>query len=177
MLHRLVKILSSYVGSVSERKHMDLNRGDFTAEIIISTRLASGELIVVTNHINVVDFLPNTYSEIVRNGVGQTINFVAGASGNKRKAETDKLVKSFAEAKLALAESELSKSVLSAAEAFNASYVSSPLPTTYLTPPSTPLAEVMEQELVKEFATAAEPEIKIKKSRIKKVVDNATPSA
>ena len=166
MLHRLVKILSSYVGSVSERKHIDLNRGDFTAEIIISTRLASGELIVVTNHINVVDFLPNTYSEIVRNGVGQTINFVAGASGNKRKAETDKLVKSFAEAKLALAESELSKAVLSTAEAFSAQYV-----------PATQLAEVMEQELVKELATAAEPEIKIKKSRIKKVVDNATPSA
>jgi hypothetical protein len=99
-------MVSSYVSSVCERKHLDLDNQNYTVEIIVSTRQANGELLSVTNHINVVKGLPHTYSEIVRSGAGQTIDFVAGASGNKRKSEQDKLVAEFSAVKTALANSE-----------------------------------------------------------------------
>jgi hypothetical protein len=119
MLHRIVKILSAYVRSVNDRKRLDLDSLNFTVEIIITARQANGEFASVNNHINVVDALPSTYSEIVRNAAGQTTDFVAGARGNKRKAEVDNLVKSFEEVKTALASSELAKAMETIEEVFS----------------------------------------------------------
>jgi hypothetical protein len=114
MLHRITKIIAAYVGSVCERKHVDLDSKNFTVEIIVSTRQANGDLISVTNHIDVLHSLPNTYSETVRNSTGQTLIFIAGASGNKRKFEQDKLVNVFSEAKATLAEIELKNAMVAA---------------------------------------------------------------
>ena len=121
MLHRITKIISAYVGSVCERKHFDLDNQNFTVEIIVSSRQANGDLISVTNQINVVRSLPSTYSEIVRNAAGQTLDFVAGSSGNKRKLEQDKLVNAFAEAKAAVAaEVELKNAMVAAKNVYDA---------------------------------------------------------
>jgi hypothetical protein len=114
MLHRIVKVVHDYVKSVCERKHISIDQDKFTVEIIVTSRLYNGEFVSVSNHIDIANGKPVTYSETVRNSSGAIIDFVAGASGNKKKAAQDELVASFPEAKAKLAAVEFGKDVVNA---------------------------------------------------------------